>query len=75
VSKGGKVTLIKSILSNLSMYFMSLFHLSAGLANHIEKLHRDFLWDRLGEEFKFHLVSWSKVYYLISEGGFGFGTC
>jgi len=75
VSKGGKVTLIKSILSNLSMYFMSLFHLSAGLANHIEKLHRDFLWDRLGEEFKFHLVSWSKVYSLISEGGFGFGTC
>jgi len=27
----------------------------------IEKLHRDFLWGALGEEFKYHPVSWSTV--------------
>jgi hypothetical protein len=37
----------------------------------IEKLHCDFLWGGLGEEFKYHLVSWSTVCSLISEGGLG----
>jgi hypothetical protein len=29
------------------------------------------LWGRLGEEFKFYLVSWSKVCSPIFEGGLG----
>jgi hypothetical protein len=67
--KGGKVTLLKSTLSNLPTYFLSLFPLPASVANHIEKLYRDFLWGGLGDEFKFHLVNWSKVCSPISEGG------
>jgi hypothetical protein len=54
LSKGGRVTLIKSTLSNLPTYFMSLFHLPVDIANHIEKLQQDFLWGRIGDEFKFH---------------------
>jgi hypothetical protein len=71
LSKGGRVILIKITLSNLPTYFLSLITLFVGVANHIEKLHHDFLWGGLGEEFKFRLVSWSKVYSLISEGGLG----
>jgi hypothetical protein len=41
------------------------------VANRIEKLHQDFLWGGLGEEFKYHLLSWSKVCSPISEGGLG----
>jgi hypothetical protein len=37
----------------------------------MEKIQRDFLWGGLGEEFKYHLVSWSKVCSPISEGGLG----
>ena len=37
-SKGGGVTLIKSTLSDMPTYFMSLFPLLVGVANHIEKL-------------------------------------
>jgi hypothetical protein len=44
LSKGGRVTLIKSTLSNLSMYILSLFPIPAIVANCIEKLQRDFLW-------------------------------
>jgi hypothetical protein len=71
LSKGGMVTFIKSALSNLSMYFMSLFPLPAGVANCIEELQHDFQWVGLGEEFKYHLVSWSKVCSPIFEGGLG----
>jgi hypothetical protein len=64
--KGDTITLIKSILSNLPMYFMSLFPLPLSVAKRIEKLQHDFLWDGLDKEFKYHLVSWP-----ISEGGMG----
>jgi hypothetical protein len=57
LSKSGMITFIKNTLSNLPTYFMSLFSLSASVANHIEKLQRDFLWGELGEEFKYHTVT------------------
>jgi hypothetical protein len=53
LSMGGMVTSIKSTISNLSTYFMSQFSLPVGVANCIEKLHRDFLWDGIGEELNF----------------------
>jgi hypothetical protein len=71
LSKGGRVTLIKSTLSNLPTYFLSLFPIPSSVANRIEKLHRDFLWGGIGEEFKFHLVNWAKVCSPISSGGLG----
>jgi hypothetical protein len=69
--KGGRVTLIKSTLSNLPTYFLSLFSIPSSVASRIEKLHQDFLWGGIGEEFKYHLVSWSTVCSPISEGGLG----
>ena len=44
------------------------FSLSVAVADRIKKLWWDFSGDGIGEEFKFHLVSWSKVCYLILEG-------
>jgi hypothetical protein len=71
LSKGGRVTLIKSTLANLPTYYMSLFPLPVSVANRMEKLQRDFLWGGLGDEFKYHLVSWSKVCSSVSVGGLG----
>ena len=59
LSKGGRVTLTKSTLSNLPTYFLSLFPIPASVANRIARLQRDFLWGGLGDEPKFHLVDWS----------------
>jgi hypothetical protein len=42
--KGGRVTLIKSTLSNLPTYMMSLYNILTLMAKHIEKIQRDFLW-------------------------------
>ena len=56
LSKGGRVTLIKSTLSNLPTYFLSLYPIPASVANRIKKLQRNFLWDSLGDDPKIYLV-------------------
>ena len=43
LSKGGRVTLIKSTLSNLPTYFLSLFPIPAIVTNRIEKFQQNFL--------------------------------
>jgi len=50
---------------------LSPFPLPASVAVGIEKLQQDFLWVGLGEEFIYHLVSWSMVCTTISKGGLG----
>ena len=42
-----------------------------GVAQRIEKIHRDYMWGGLGEEFKYHLVSWDRVCEPIRCGGLG----
>ena len=67
----GRVTLIKSTFANIPTYYMSLFKILVNVANRIEKLQRDFLWGGVGDEFKYHMVKWSKVCSMISAGGLG----
>ena len=71
LSKGGRVTLIKSTLSNLPTYFLSLFPIPALVANRIARLQRNFLWGGVGDESKFHLVNWAIVCAPLSSGGLG----
>jgi hypothetical protein len=71
LSKGGKATLIKSTLSSLPTYFLSLFPIPAGVAHRLERIQRHFLWSGMGEETKFHLVSWSQVCEPVQHGGLG----
>uniref|UniRef100_A0A2N9IC54 Reverse transcriptase domain-containing protein n=1 Tax=Fagus sylvatica TaxID=28930 RepID=A0A2N9IC54_FAGSY len=71
LSKGSRVTLIKSMLSNIPTYYLSLFPIPVGVAHRIEKIQRNFLWGGLGEDFKYHLVSWDRVCTPLSYGGLG----
>ena len=60
LSRGGRLTLIRSILSSLPIYYMSLFKMPQGISDTFEKLMRDFLW---GGDTKSssHLVRWEEV--------------
>ena len=42
ISKGGRLTLIKSTLSNLPIYTMSLYRMAIGVKLRLEKIQRDF---------------------------------
>ncbi len=71
LSKGGKLTLLKSTLSNLPTYFLSLFHLPAGVAAEIERIRRNFLWSGMGDSHTVHLVKWAKICEPIQNEGLG----
>jgi hypothetical protein len=71
LSKGGGLTLIKSTLSSLPTYFLSLFVVPSSVAHRIEKLQRDFLWGSIGDEFKYHFVNWCTICAPIQHGGLG----
>lgn len=71
LSKGGKVTLIQSVLSIIPIYFMSIHKIPLSVANRIEKLQRDFLWNGMGGEHKYHLVDWKSICLPKSLGGLG----
>ena len=43
LSKGGRLTLLKSILSSLPPYFLSLFTISIVVAARLERIQRNFL--------------------------------
>jgi hypothetical protein len=65
LSKGGRLTLLKSTLASLPTYFLSLFPIPVSVANWIECIQCNFLWGGMGEEHKLHLVGWDKVCSLI----------
>ena len=69
LSKWERLTLIKSTLSNLPTYLLTLFPIPADIAYHIEQLQRNFLWGGLGDDSKRHLVNWSKVCSPIQSRG------
>ena len=61
ISKGERITLIRNTLSNLPIYFMSIFQLPRAVRMRLEKIQRDFLWGGGALEQKPHLVRWSIV--------------
>ncbi|KAL5538425.1 hypothetical protein UlMin_043523 [Ulmus minor] len=74
LSKGGRLTMIQSVLSSIPIYFMSLFKLPNGVAALLEKMMRQFLWDKeVGGKGK-SLVDWKLVCSPKESGGLGIGN-
>ncbi|RVW40194.1 Transposon TX1 uncharacterized 149 kDa protein [Vitis vinifera] len=71
LSKGGRATLIRSTLSNLPIYYMSVLSLPSSVRRRLEQIQRDFLWGGGSLERKPHLVRWKVVCLSKKKGGLG----
>ena len=71
ISKGGRITLIKSTLASISIYQLSLFRMPKIVAKRLEKVQRDFLWGGGSLERKVHLINWEVVCTQKEKGGLG----
>lgn len=74
LSIGGRLCLIKYVLSNLPIYFLSLFPMPVAVATEIEKKFRCFLWSGKEEGRSLCNVGWSTVSLPKSAGGLGIGS-
>ena len=71
LSKGGRLMLLKSTLSSLPTYFLSLFTIPKAVAARLESIQRNFLWGSSEGCFKYPLVAWDKVCSPVEMGGLG----
>lgn len=55
ISLGGCITLIKAAISNVLVYYMSLFKMLRKVVMRLEKCQRDFVWEG-GRKKKDHFV-------------------
>ena len=69
LSKWGRLTLVKSTLSSLPIYFMSLFIIPHQVSLRLEKIQRGFLWGGGVSQSRPHLVNWSIVCMEKKDGG------
>ncbi|KAL7242941.1 hypothetical protein ACSBR1_015362 [Camellia fascicularis] len=73
LSFGGRLTLIKSMLSSLPIYYLSIFKLPVSVAKVIERIQANFLWGGSELKRKAHLVSWLEATRSKENGGLGIG--
>ncbi|KAL4295459.1 hypothetical protein GQ457_12G031020 [Hibiscus cannabinus] len=77
LSFGGRICLVKSVLSSLSVYFMSLFRMPVAVTKRITGMVSNFLWGGASDKRRIHWVSWSLLCQPLENGGLGlldFGT-
>ena len=71
LSKGSRLTLLKSTLSSLLTYYLSLFTIPQYIPDRLERIQRTFLWGSSNDVFKYLLVAWDKVVWPVEIGGLG----
>lgn len=75
ISRGGRLQLVKSVLTAIPIYYMMCFKLPKWVINRIDVVRRSFLWGRNGKEGKegkeISLLNWPTVCMPTVAGGVG----
>ena len=73
LSRGGRLVLLKAVLSAIPTYFMAIFRMPAGVRRRMESVMRGFFWRGSRQEGSrgVALVAWETVCRPVSQGGLG----
>ena len=71
ISKSGRTTLIRSTLSSVLVYYLSLFRVPKVVCERLKRIQREFLWGGGNLEKKPHLVNWKIICIEKKKGGLG----
>ena len=71
LSLARRICLIKSVLSSILLFYLSLFKMSEAVANELVKIQRNFLWGWGSEGRKVVWASWKKVCEAREDGVLG----
>ena len=71
MSKGERITLIRSTLVSMPIYLMSLMRMLRVVKLRLKQIQRDFLWGGGALEKRPHLVKWAIVCSNKKKGWFG----
>nr|GFA90871.1 reverse transcriptase domain, reverse transcriptase zinc-binding domain protein [Tanacetum cinerariifolium] len=74
LSIGGRLTLLKSVMGSLAIYYMSIYKVPVTVLKMLESLRARFFWGAdLGER-KLHWIAWNRVLSARDSGGLGVGS-
>lgn len=71
LSKGGKLVLLRSMLSSMPICFLSLVAASVLVISRIEKIQRGFPWQHDKGSHKINWVNWPAICKPLKQGGLG----
>ncbi|KAK1300868.1 hypothetical protein QJS10_CPB13g01356 [Acorus calamus] len=72
LSWGRRLTLINAVLSNLPIFYLSVFRIPVGVLDRLDRIRKRFLWQGSDESRRApHLVDWGTVCKPKKEGGMG----
>ncbi|EOY25449.1 Uncharacterized protein TCM_016755 [Theobroma cacao] len=69
LSPGGRITLLRSVLSSMPMYLLQVLKPPVVVIEKIERLFNSFLWGDSTTDKRMHWVAWHKLTFPCSEGG------
>ncbi|GJR50574.1 RNA-directed DNA polymerase, eukaryota, reverse transcriptase zinc-binding domain protein [Tanacetum coccineum] len=71
LSIGGRLTLLKSVLTSIPLYHMSIFKVAIGVLNHLESIRQNFFYGVDGSDRKLAWIGWNMVLTSKKNGGLG----
>nr|GEX53940.1 hypothetical protein [Tanacetum cinerariifolium] len=74
LSIGGRLTLIKSVLGSLGIYYLSIFKAPEMVIKSLESLRANFFWGSHESSKKLSWVKWSNTLASFDKGGLGVGS-